>query len=131
MLSSHFSKRKGNQEVKTVTSANVFVKINSSITTRVQPVTFSFGRDWISWVDLLEGDGRDGMMVNDSDGFNAEVVPQDEDLYKQYKEDKSKKKSYDERAMIIEVLTAGGDSNLRFLLCHNSNTTSYSTVHKQ
>jgi len=39
----------------------------------------------------------------------------DEDLYKQYKEDKSKK-SYDERAMIIEVLTAGGDSNLRFLL---------------
>jgi len=35
----------------------------------------------------------------------------DEDLYKQYKEDKSKK-SYDERAMIIEVLTAGGDSNL-------------------
>ena len=27
MLSNHFSKRKGNQEVKTVTSANVFVKI--------------------------------------------------------------------------------------------------------
>ena len=85
-------------------------------------------------MDLLEGDGRDGMMVNDSDGFNAEVVPQDEDLYKQYKEDKSKKKSYDERAMIIEVLTAGGDSNLRFFVfcyCHNSNTTSNSTVLKQ
>jgi len=36
----------------------------------------------------------------------------DEDVYRQYKEDKGKTKSYDERAMMIEVLTAGGDSNL-------------------
>jgi len=36
----------------------------------------------------------------------------DEDIYRKYKEEKSKK-SYDERTMMMEVLKRGGDSNLK------------------
>lgn len=38
----------------------------------------------------------------------------DDDIYKHYKTDDDKnKKSYDERAMMMEVLKRGGDSNLK------------------
>ena len=38
---------------------------------------------------------------------------QDEDIYRKYKEEKSKK-GYDEKTMMMEVLKRGGDSNLRW-----------------
>eukprot|EP00090_Calanus_glacialis_P024462 TRINITY_DN3799_c0_g1_i2.p1 TRINITY_DN3799_c0_g1~~TRINITY_DN3799_c0_g1_i2.p1 ORF type:complete len:111 (-),score=31.92 TRINITY_DN3799_c0_g1_i2:89-379(-) len=37
----------------------------------------------------------------------------DDDIYKQFKTEETNKKSYDEKAMMIEVLKRGGDSNLR------------------
>jgi len=52
----------------------------------------SFGIAWVAWK------GMEGT---------------DDDIYKQYKEDPSVKKSYDERAMMMEVLKRGGDSNLK------------------
>ena len=42
-----------------------------------------------------------------------ETCVQDDDIYKQFKTEETNKKSYDEKAMMIEVLKRGGDSNLR------------------